>query len=594
MRATALIAVFIAMQANAQLDSLLRVRDGLPQDTSRLGVLTELLRATVFNDPDSALVFAAEYRGIAERSGMDLEIGKGHNYTGMCYTSRSDHDNALLHYLAALPHFERGADPWYTAMAYNNIGTVHEKLHRFDKAAAQYEVALRGFRGIPDSVWMANVSNNMGNILYEQREFDQSVAYYRQADTILTALGFDRYAATTRMNLANALDELGRSAEALHILRSAMAIMPVGEDENTRANMLADLGRLHGKAGDQDSALMHMREGLSLATAVKASDVQANAHEFLSDWFEERGLHDSALFHFKQATALHDTIFSTERSAQIAEMQEKYESGKKDALITENKAQLERRALTIKAIAAGAAVLLVAALFAFRAYRMKRRGEREVLAQKQVIEAQLKEKELLLREIHHRVKNNLQTVSSLLSIQGRGITDTKAKEAVNDSRLRVKSMALIHQDLYREGDLTGVAMPMYLDKLVNGLITSYGMADRVRTDLRVAPIRLDVDTAVPIGLILNELITNALKYAWPHARTGTLTVAVQESDGALVVEVADDGVGMADPASVSEGGTGFGLGMIRTFAGRLKAEHTITSKKGTSVRLVARNFKRTG
>ncbi|MBK6832690.1 MAG: tetratricopeptide repeat protein [Flavobacteriales bacterium] len=136
-------------QAQAQLDSLLRVRDALPQDTSRLGVLTELLRATVFNDPDSALVFAAEYRSIAERSGIDLEIGKGHNYTGMCYTSRSEHDEALRHYLAAVPYFERGGDPWYEAMAHNNIGSIHEKMRRYDKANDRVRAGAERIPGHP-------------------------------------------------------------------------------------------------------------------------------------------------------------------------------------------------------------------------------------------------------------------------------------------------------------------------------------------------------------------------------------------------------------------------------------------------------------
>jgi two-component sensor histidine kinase len=90
------------------------------------------------------------------------------------------------------------------------------------------------------------------------------------------------------------------------------------------------------------------------------------------------------------------------------------------------------------------------------------------------------------------------------------------------------------------------------------------------------------------------LITNALKYAWPDGGTGVLSIAMHEADTALVVEVTDDGIGIADPGSVSAGGTGFGLGMIRTFASKLKAEHSISGAKGTSVRLVVRNYKRTG
>ena len=595
MRILVFVALLITAQANAQLDSLLRLRDALPQDTSRLGVLTELLRATVFNDPDSALVFAAEYRSIAERSGIDLEIGKGHNYTGMCYTSRSEHDEALRHYLAAVPYFERGGDPWYEAMAHNNIGSIHEKMRRYDKATTEFATALKTFMGIPDTVWIANVSNNLGNVHYEEGRFDSSVVYYRQANDLLTVSGMDIYTGTIRMNLSNALGEIGQLDEALAMMRSAQAVMPEGEDENTRANILANLGRLHGLVGDADSAVFYLRGGLHLAQRTQARSVEANAHEFLSAFFEERGAIDSAYRHHKLATGLRDSIFSEESSARIAEMQEKYESGKKDVLIAEGNAQLERRALTIKAIAVGAVLFLVAALFAFRAYRLKRKGEAEVMRQKQVIEAQLKEKELLLREIHHRVKNNLQTVSSLLSIQGRGITDETAKQAVNDSRLRVKSMALIHQDLYREGDLTGVQMEDYVAKLANGLVTSYSMTDRVQLDLRVHPINLDVDTAVPLGLILNELITNALKYAWPDGRPGRLQVSMSVStEDALLVDVIDDGIGMKDGAQVAASGTGFGLGMIRTFASKLKAEHTIGGANGTAVRLVVRNFQRTG
>jgi two-component sensor histidine kinase len=400
------------------------------------------------------------------------------------------------------------------------------------------------------------------------------------------------YTGSTRMNLANTLSKLGRNEEALGIMRSALAVMPVGEDDNTRANILTNLGRLHAVAGDPDSATFLLRQGLALATTTQARTVQANAHKFLSGFFEERGRLDSALHHHKQWAALNDSIFNEESSAQIAEMQEKYESGKKDVLLAENKAQLEQRSLTIKAVAIGAALLLLASLFAFRAYRIKKRTSEQLARKNAVIDEQLKEKELLLREIHHRVKNNLQTVSSLLSIQGRGIADPTAKQAVNDSRLRVKSMALIHQDLYRDGDLTGVEMKAYVDKLATSLISSYGRADSVVLQSEVQELRLDVDTAVPIGLILNELITNALKYAWPGGGSGNLAIAMRITDqNALLLRVHDDGIGYDPGATRSADSTGFGLGMIQTFASKLKAEWSIRTENGTVVEMIVRNFK---
>ncbi len=517
-------------------------------------------------------------------------MGKGHNFTGMCHSARSRHDRALDHYLRALEHFERSGDRWYIAMAHNNIGAVHEKLGDHAKAGHEYGTALHLFGVLADTVWVANVSNNLGNLHYEAGRHDSAVTYYHRANTVLTAAGMDLFAASARMNLANALGRTDQAERALEVMRSARTAMPAGEDDQTRANILAHLGRMHGEAGRPDSAAALLRQALSLAVATRSLDVQANAHQFLSAHHERMGRMDSALAHHKRWAVLHDSIFNAEHSVRIAEMQEKYESDRKDLLLAEHRARAERRALIMRAVAAGAVLLLIAALSAFAAYRTKRRSEAALARKNARIGVQLKEKELLLREIHHRVKNNLQTVSSLLSIQGRAITDEKAKQAVNDGRLRVKSMALIHQDLYREGDLTGVRMPAYVHKLAHSLIASYASADRVRLESEVADIVLDVDTAVPIGLVLNELVTNALKYAWPGERSGVLRIVLRPHGDALELAVADDGVGM--PPDGAAQGTGFGLDMVRTFAGKLKAEWAVHNGPGTTVRMTIRKFKR--
>ena len=135
-------------------------------------------------------------------------------------------------------------------------------------------------------------------------------------------------------------------------------------------------------------------------------------------------------------------------------------------------------------------------------------------------------------------------------------------------------------------------MKEYVAKLVNGLVTSYGMGERVHARIAVEDIALDVDTAVPIGLVLNELVTNALKYAWPGVRSGELRVRVEREGERLFLSVIDDGVGSTAIGGPHEGASGFGLNMIRTFADKLKAEWGIErNEEGTTVTMSIRNFK---
>ena len=568
--------------APAQLDSLRRVAGALPNDTSRLPVLTEMLRHTVFTRPDTALVIAADYLAIAGRSGDPVEIGKAHNYAGMCRTVQGRPAKALNEYLLALRSFEQGDDPWYTAMAHNNVAAIYKDERRNEDALVEFNKALVGFQEVGDTVWIANVRNNLANVHYDHGELDSAVYHYERAVAILSGKGQDAFAAQVRMNLGNALYVKGDLEAGLARMKEARDQHPIGEDGSYRANILNALGHLEGLHGDRDSALAHIREGMRIAGEVGAATALADGEEFLADIYEHWGQADSALVHYKHMKARRDSLLNAERSAQIADMQVRYETEQKDVELAQNKAVLERRSLTIKAVAIGAGLLLLVALLVYRAYRLKRRGEHELARKNAIIEEQLREKELLLREIHHRVKNNLQVVSSLLSIQSRGITDEKAREAVQESRQRVKSMALIHQDLYRDGDLTGVPMHDYTERLVSGLVNNYGKENSVRVVIDVQDISLDVDTAVPIGLILNELITNALKYAWPDGRTGTLTVSLKEQDGRLVLRVADDGVGMP-AAEAPAKGSGFGLNMVRTFSGKLKAEWEVEGPPGTQV-----------
>jgi PAS domain S-box-containing protein len=202
-----------------------------------------------------------------------------------------------------------------------------------------------------------------------------------------------------------------------------------------------------------------------------------------------------------------------------------------------------------------------------------------------VIQA-LKEKEVLLGEIHHRVKNNLQIVHSLLELQMARTSDPVVISMLRDGQSRIYSMALIHQTLYQSKDFAQVDFETFLASLVLNLTTSYGAeANRIAVSVDATEVLLPINVAVPCGLVLNELISNALKHAFPHGRAGEVMVSLRkESDEQVVLCVTDNGVGIPDDLHITETAT-LGLQLVWLLADQLRAEVTVQRSNPTRFEL---------
>ena len=207
------------------------------------------------------------------------------------------------------------------------------------------------------------------------------------------------------------------------------------------------------------------------------------------------------------------------------------------------------------------------------------------LAEEQ-IKASLREKEALLKEIHHRVKNNLQVVSSLLGLQSRSVADPEMKKMFRESQNRIHSMALLHECLYQSENLSQVNFPDYVRELAAHLFHSYGVApERIHLRTNLDRLALNLDAAVPCGLIVNELISNSLKYAFPDGREGEIRIELREMrDGVTRLIVADDGVGLRSDLDWTTTKS-LGLRLVRTLAQQLGAKVEVISQKGTEVQL---------
>jgi PAS domain S-box-containing protein len=196
------------------------------------------------------------------------------------------------------------------------------------------------------------------------------------------------------------------------------------------------------------------------------------------------------------------------------------------------------------------------------------------------LKASLKEKNLLLKEIHHRVKNNLQIISSLLRLQTRYVKDKEAIEIFRDSQNRVRAMAMIHENLYQSSDLGRIKFSDYIRSLINNLIRCYGLDKATNIKLNINKVLLPIDTAIPCGLIINELVTNAIKHAFVEANGDINIDFIDLGQGKYSLSVSDNGIGVPEDIEISKNQS-LGLQLVWNLVEQLEGTITFNTKLGT-------------
>lgn len=254
----------------------------------------------------------------------------------------------------------------------------------------------------------------------------------------------------------------------------------------------------------------------------------------------------------------------------------------RESNLKDNQLQKEKRLRGM--LYGGISSLLLCGVIIFLLYKKQR-------SKNSIIQKQADDMQVLMKEIHHRVKNNLQVISSLLDLQSLSIKDEQASGAVKESKLRVQSMALIHQNLYSEGNIKGILMEDYIKKLVENLFHSYNIEpNKIKLITDIDYLNLDVDTVIPLGLILNELISNSLKYAFHEQENGEILVALKETQQQLKLQVKDNGCGF--PPNLNKiKQESFGFNLIVAFSQKLKAKLDIFNDNGACVAMSITRYK---
>ncbi|MDT8412124.1 MAG: two-component regulator propeller domain-containing protein [Vicingaceae bacterium] len=216
-----------------------------------------------------------------------------------------------------------------------------------------------------------------------------------------------------------------------------------------------------------------------------------------------------------------------------------------------------------------------------RQLQISKELEEKVKERTMLIEKQRDEKEILLKEIHHRVKNNMQVINSLLSIQSNYTKDEKALALFSEAQNRIRSMALIHEKMYQSEDLSKIDVQDYIVSLIDDLVSSYSVNCNINLDLKIDQLKFEIDTLIPIGLLLNEIISNSLKYAFKNEDKGTITIYLSEqNDNTFKLIIGDNGVGMPKGMLQKDDET-LGMELIKVFVSQIDGEIKRMDKDGT-------------
>ena len=310
-------------------------------------------------------------------------------------------------------------------------------------------------------------------------------------------------------------------------------------------------------------------------------------------WFRldsSRGNHLSAIRYLREYQRVLDSVYDDNKSKMIETLRVEHETEGKDkdiALLTATsglqKEELSRSRLVRNMTIAGIILLAFFLIMLYRQYRHKKQVNIQIGRQNQDLQHLVKEKEWLLKEIHHRVKNNLQTVVSLLESQSTYL-QSDALAAIQDSQNRVHAMSLVHQKLYQSESIASINMGQYLPELVSYLKSSFAPRKIIFHCQEIADVYLDVSQAIPVGLIVNEAVSNAIKYAFPQKESaGGITITLRQAPGQqLILQVRDTGIGLPAGFDSTTAG-GLGLRLMKGLTEDIGGVFSIVSSSGTTV-----------
>jgi two-component sensor histidine kinase len=498
-----------------------------------------------------------------------------------------NYENSVKYSFEAIELHRDADDQEKLAISHLQLGNTYLYLSSYDAAIKYFELARSLFKeagndfGYAESILnigLANINNKnyregmkqqfavLDYFLDEGYAIEAGVCYI---NVVSAYLGLEKYDSCLHYNeLAKEQFEKARYKRGIcqAYLYEAKVFFATAQTEKA----LESATNSHRLAKENDYFVLLRESNLELYQINKRLNKQKESFYYLEQYVK---LKDSLNFdpNTLQSKAMKYQLAAEEAALQLELAEERtkleFERGEKA------KQQLYYSIIISVLIMIS---LLITAFYLYKNRKLNKRLSR----QSELLAEDLKVKEALLSEIHHRVKNNLQVIRSMLSLQNQFISDQSVRKVIDECNGRIVSMSLIHENLYRKQDFQEAQFNNYIEELVPRLVNTYGTdSNKIHLEMDIAPIKLSLDDSVPCGLLLNEIISNALKHGFPNGRAGSIKIALKQINDEVHLLIKDDGVGLEEGKSF-ESNDSFGFLLIETMASQLGADLSIETSNG--------------
>jgi two-component system, sensor histidine kinase PdtaS len=509
-------------------------------------------------------------QGLHEEKGISALINK----LSLAHLNARQYDSAL-YFIEQLKHAP-DVDAYLITEALSNESMVYSFTGKLLKADSVLLLADKKLPPLNNNAEKIKIC--IAKTVYGMAKEDKSFAklYFDSTGRLLTGSRNPEMAFTGFNYLAEINSIKGDYKTAYNMLRQAEIYKDLYRTDNI------DRLKAAGENASEISLQQKEIEYLNLLNKLKASQLGKEAFQRLA-LLRENIIKDSSIA--KQELMM----LAMETETNLRTKQWKQEKELSLSLSRENKLKQQllmdersnKRILWLMLLGTG----LLGTVIYYQYQKQKKKNS--------IIKKQAAELEVLNKEIHHRVKNNLQVISSMLDLQSQTLTDERGKAIIKEGIQRVQSMAFIHQNLYQGNAVNSVNMNEYIKMLSNHLFQTYNIgADKIELHTCIENLNLHTDTAIPLGMILNELISNALKYAFKGRESGAVWVTMKKNDNELLLQVKDNGVGLQkdfNPHHTSS----FGYEIIKAFLQKMKARMNVDGSHGTDVQIIISKFKTT-